>query len=315
MIEVTNLVKRFRDLVAVDGISFRVEKGEVLGFLGPNGAGKTTTMRILTGASPATSGKAVVAGFDVFEQPLEVKRRVGYLPEQPPLYDDLDTRSYLLFVARIKGLRGERQKNEIERVMAACSLESVRKRRLGELSKGFRQRVGLAQALLGEPEVLILDEPTIGLDPHQIRDVRDLIRELGKKHTILLSSHILPEVSMVCSRVLIISRGRIVASDSPENLAKRILGVGRLALRVAGPRAAAVEAVSGVKGVRDVKALEPVEAGTTELVVEADPDSDIRRELFGALARQKLPILMMRSHDITLEEIFLQLTADTRQEA
>ncbi len=218
MIEVTNLVKRYRDLVAVDGISFKVEKGEVLGFLGPNGAGKTTTMRILTGASPATSGKAVVAGFDVFEQPLEVKRRVGYLPEQPPLYDDLDTRSYLLFVSRIKGLRGEKQKNEIERVIAACNLESVRKRRLGELSKGFRQRVGLAQALLGEPEVLILDEPTIGLDPNQIVEVRTLIQKLAEKHTVILSTHYLPEVIQLCRRVVIVHRGRIAANDTLENL-------------------------------------------------------------------------------------------------
>jgi ABC-2 type transport system ATP-binding protein len=218
MIEVTNLVKRYRDLVAVDGISFSVAKGEVLGFLGPNGAGKTTTMRILTGASPATSGKAMVAGFDVFEQPLEVKRRVGYLPEQPPLYDDLDTLSYLRFVSRIKGLRGERQKSEIERVIAACNLESVRKRRLGELSKGFRQRVGLAQALLGEPEVLILDEPTIGLDPNQIVEVRSLIQKLAEKHTVILSTHYLPEVIQLCKRVVIVHRGRIAANDTLENL-------------------------------------------------------------------------------------------------
>lgn len=218
MIEVKNLTKRYGDFTAVDDVSFRVEKGRILGFLGPNGAGKTTTMRVLTGFMPATGGEVKIAGFDIFTQPMEARRRIGYLPEQPPLYDDLDTRSYLLFVSRIKGLRGEKQKNEIERVIAACNLESVRKRRLGELSKGFRQRVGLAQALLGEPEVLILDEPTIGLDPNQIVEVRTLIQKLAEKHTVILSTHYLPEVIQLCRRVVIVHRGRIAANDTLENL-------------------------------------------------------------------------------------------------
>jgi ABC-2 type transport system ATP-binding protein len=218
MIEVSNLVKRFHQLVAVDGISFKVEKGEVLGFLGPNGAGKTTTMRVLTGASPATSGRVSVAGFDVFEQPLQAKRRIGYLPEQPPLYDELDTGSFLGFVGRIKGLRGPRLTSEVDRVIGLCNLGDVRKRRLGNLSKGFRQRVGLAQALLGEPEVLILDEPTIGLDPNQIVEIRALISKLSEKHTVILSTHILPEVVQICKRVVIIHRGRIVANDTLEKL-------------------------------------------------------------------------------------------------
>jgi ABC-2 type transport system ATP-binding protein len=208
MIEVSNLVKRYHRLVAVDGISFKVDKGEVLGFLGPNGAGKTTTMRILTGALPATSGKVDVAGYDVFEQPLQVKKRVGYLAEVPPLYEDMDTSSF----------SRKRLGDEVDRVLATCGLEEVRARRIGNLSKGFRQRIGVAQALLGDPEVLILDEPTIGLDPNQIVEVRGLIRRLAENHTVILSTHILPEVTQICKRVVIIHRGRIVADDSLENL-------------------------------------------------------------------------------------------------
>jgi ABC-2 type transport system ATP-binding protein len=217
MIEVSNLTKRYHDLVAVDDLSFQVARGEVLGFLGPNGAGKTTTMRILTGALPATAGKVEVAGFNVFEQPLKVKRRVGYLPEVPPLYDDLDVAAYLRFVGRLKGLRKD-LRTEVERVLGVCGLAEVRKRLIANLSKGFRQRVGLAQALLGSPDVLILDEPTIGLDPNQIAEIRALIRTLAEQHTVILSTHILPEVVQVCSRVVIIHRGKIAADDTLDKL-------------------------------------------------------------------------------------------------
>ena len=218
MIDVRGLQKRYHRLVAVDGISFKVNKGEVLGFLGPNGAGKTTTMRMLTGALPATAGRAEVAGFDVFEQPIQVKRRVGYLPESPPLYDELDTEAYLRFTGRLKGLGGAKLKAEVARVVEICGLQDVRRRLLGNLSKGFRQRVGLAQALMGSPEVLVLDEPTIGLDPNQILEIRKLIRDLAVKHTVILSTHILPEVVQICDRVIIIHQGRIVADDTLENL-------------------------------------------------------------------------------------------------
>jgi ABC-2 type transport system ATP-binding protein len=218
MIEVHNLVKRYGAQRAVDGISFSVAKGEVLGFLGPNGAGKTTTMRILTGALPATEGRVSVAGLDVFDQPMRVKRKVGYLPEVPPLYEELDVLAYLRFVARLKGLPGKRVKSEVERVVQTCGLGEVRGRLIANLSKGFRQRVGLAQALLADPEVLILDEPTIGLDPNQIAEIRGLIRRLAENHTVVLSTHILPEVIQVCQRVLIVHRGRIVADDRLENL-------------------------------------------------------------------------------------------------
>src|ERR1700678_1004037 len=221
MIEVRNLTKRYRDLAAVDDISFDVAKGEILGFLGRNGAGKTTTMRILAGYLPATSGTAKVAGFDVFEQPLEVKRRIGYLPEQPPLYPDMTVFGYLKFVAEIKGIERKRIKSELERVANLTSVGGVMDRVIANLSKGFRQRVGLAQALLGDPEVLILDEPTVGLDPIQVREFRELIRSLAGKHTVILSTHILSEITATCQRVLIIRQGKVVACDDLQGLAKK----------------------------------------------------------------------------------------------
>jgi ABC-2 type transport system ATP-binding protein len=225
MIEVSGLTKRYRDLVAVDGLSFTVGKGEIVGFLGPNGAGKSTTMRILTGFLPATSGVAKVAGFDVFEEPLEVKRRVGYLPEQPPLHPDMTVRGYLVYVAGLKKLPRGRVKGEVERVANAVAVEQVMDRVIGNLSKGFRQRVGLAQALLGDPEVLVLDEPTVGLDPLQIREVRALVKGLAGKHTVILSTHILPEVAMTCEKVLVVNRGRLVDYDTLEGLiAKHLPG-------------------------------------------------------------------------------------------
>jgi ABC-2 type transport system ATP-binding protein len=225
MIEVENLTKRYRDLVAVDGLSFRVEKGEVVGFLGPNGAGKSTTMRVLTGFLPATSGTARVAGFDVFESPLEVKRRIGYLPETPPVYPDLTPREYLRFCAGLKRLPGKRIAPETDRVAERAGIGSVLGRTIGSLSKGFRQRVGLAQALLGDPEVLILDEPTVGLDPLQIREVRELVKSLAGLHTVILSTHILAEVALTCGRVLVVNRGRLVDYDTLDGLiAKHLPG-------------------------------------------------------------------------------------------
>ncbi|HZY03936.1 MAG TPA: ABC transporter ATP-binding protein [Anaeromyxobacteraceae bacterium] len=230
MIEVSRLTKRYRDLVAVDDLSFTVGKGEVVGFLGPNGAGKSTTMRILTGFLPATSGTARVAGFDVFEEPLEVKRRVGYLPEQPPVYDALTPRSYLRFCASLKGLPRQRVKDEIDRVAERTGVTAVMNRVIGNLSKGYRQRVGLAQALLGDPEVLVLDEPTVGLDPLQIREVRELVKSLAGRHTVILSTHILPEAAMTCQKVLVIHQGRLVDFDTVEGLIARHLPGRRVTL-------------------------------------------------------------------------------------
>jgi ABC-2 type transport system ATP-binding protein len=223
MIEVRDLVKRYRDLVAVDGLTFTVGKGEIVGFLGPNGAGKSTTMRILTGFLPATSGTARVAGFDVFEEPLEVKRRVGYLPEHPPVHADLTVRSFLRFCADLKGVPRGRVRSEVDRVAARTGAETVMDRVVRNLSKGYRQRVGLAQALLGDPEVLVLDEPTVGLDPLQIREVRDLVRSLAGRHTVILSTHILPEVAMTCQKVLVVNQGRLVDYDTVEGLVAKHL--------------------------------------------------------------------------------------------
>jgi ABC-2 type transport system ATP-binding protein len=220
MIEAKDLTKTYGELRAVDGVSFKVDPGEILGFLGPNGAGKTTTMRILTGFLPPTSGQVVVAGYDVQEQPMEVKRRIGYLPETPPLYSDLSVLSYLSFVAKIKGIPKAERQGRIDWVLTRCGLSEVRSRLIGNLSKGFRQRVGLAQAIVHKPDVLVLDEPTIGLDPRQIREIRELIRELSKEHTIILSTHILPEVTMICTRAVIINRGRIVLEGKVADLTR-----------------------------------------------------------------------------------------------
>ena len=234
MIEVTELTKRYRDLVAVDRLSFTIGKGEIVGFLGPNGAGKSTTMRILTGFLPATSGTAKVAGFDVFEEPLEVKRRVGYLPENPPVYADLTVKSYLRFCADLKSVPRKQVRAEIERVAERTAVEGVMDRVIGNLSKGYRQRVGLAQALLGDPEVLVLDEPTVGLDPLQIREVRDLVKGLAGEHTVILSTHILPEVAMTCEKVLVVNQGRLVDHDTLDGLVAKHLPGRRVTLEDIG---------------------------------------------------------------------------------
>ena len=234
MIEVQHLTKRYGRVTAVDDVSFRVERGEILGFLGPNGAGKTTTMRILTGYMPATEGKAIVAGFDVFDQPIEAKRRTGYLPETPPLYPDMTVREYLTFVARVKGVASADRRARILQVMERTRVADLADRLCSKLSKGYRQRVGLAQALIHNPDVLILDEPTAGLDPKQIIETRELIKELGGTHTIVLSTHILPEVSQTCQRVVIINKGRVVAVDTPDNLTARLRGSETMYVQVDG---------------------------------------------------------------------------------
>src|SRR6267378_105830 len=253
MIEVENLTKRYGRTTAVDGVSFRVQKGEILGFLGPNGAGKTTTMRILTCYLPPTEGTARVAGYDVFESPLEVKRRVGYIPETPPLYPDMDVDGFLDFCAKIKGVPSASRKAKIDEAVEKTRIGDVRRKLIGQLSKGYRQRVGLAQAILANPDVLILDEPTAGLDPKQIIETRELIKSLGGDHTIVLSTHILPEVSMTCGRVVIINKGKVVAEDTPENLTRRLQGAATVRLEVRGESPdleSALIAIPGVKSVR-----------------------------------------------------------------
>jgi len=306
MIEVDNLTKRYGRHTAVNGVSFKVEKGEILGFLGPNGAGKTTTMRILTCYLPPTEGTARVAGHDVFKDPIEVKRRVGYIPETPPLYTDMDVTTFLDFCAKIKGIPGKDRKAKIADAIEKCRLGDVRTKLISKLSKGYRQRVGLAQAILANPEVLILDEPTAGLDPKQIIETRELIKSLGGAHTIILSTHILPEVEMTCGRVVIINKGRVVAEDTPGNLTRRLRGSGTMRLEVRGEAQAAADALSAVAG---VTAVRPRSDGDSCVVdVDTEPGRDVRAELAAAVVSRGLGLLSLQQAGMSLEEIFLELT-------
>jgi ABC-2 type transport system ATP-binding protein len=291
-------------------VSFRVEKGEILGFLGPNGAGKTTTMRVLTGYMPPTEGRAVVAGYDIFDQPIEAKRRIGYLPETPPLYPEMTVRDYLLFVSRIKGVpRGER-KSRVADVMARTRVADMAERHCGKLSKGYRQRVGLAQALLHNPEVLILDEPTAGLDPKQIIETRQLIKHLGGDHTVILSTHILPEVSQTCQRVVIINKGRVVAVDTPENLTSRLRGSETMYVQVDAPVAGDVRAALGaVPGVTEVSVAD-TRGDVASYEVSSESGRDVRRELASAVVSRGWGLLELRPLRMSLEEIFLHLTTE-----
>jgi ABC-2 type transport system ATP-binding protein len=313
VIEVDNVTKRYGQRLAVDHLNFTVNKGEILGFLGPNGAGKSTTMNIITGYLSATEGTVRVDGHDILAEPEDVKRNIGYMPELPPLYMDMTVEDYLSFVCEIKRVPRNGQKKDRERAMELLKLTHVRGRLIKNLSKGYKQRVGVAQAIIGTPPVLILDEPTIGLDPAQIIETRNLIRGLGKEHTIVLSSHILPEVSAVCDRVLIINKGRIAASGTPENLSRGIVGENRITVRIKGAEADVLTAVRKVPDVvsADVQGIR--ESGTVDVLVEAHKDRDIREPLFRALSQASLPILMMKTMDLTLEDIFLNLTTDEKE--
>jgi ABC-2 type transport system ATP-binding protein len=314
MIEVQHLTKRYGPVTAVDDVSFRVERGEILGFLGPNGAGKTTTMRVLTGYMPATEGKAVVAGYDVFEQPLEAKGRTGYLPETPPLYPDMTVREYLNFVARLKlGSAARAERNQrVETVMRRTRIDDMANRHCGKLSKGYRQRVGLAQALIHDPEVLILDEPTAGLDPKQIIETRDLIRSLAGDHTIVLSTHILPEVAQTCQRVVIINKGRVVAEDTPDNLTQQLKGAATLYVQVAanGEVADTLRTVHGIRGVSQVDSGRSF----TGYEIDVEPNVDVRQDVARTIVNRGWGLLELRPLRMSLEEIFLQLTTEEQPE-
>jgi gliding motility-associated transport system ATP-binding protein len=309
VIEVQHLTKRYGPVIAVDDISFTVQRGEILGFLGPNGAGKTTTMRVLTGYMPPTDGKAIVAGYDVFEQPIEAKRRTGYLPETPPLYPDMTVRDYLSFVARIKGVaRGERTAR-INEMMEKTRISDVANRHCGKLSKGYRQRVGLAQALMHNPDVLILDEPTAGLDPKQIIETRQLIKALAGDHTIILSTHILPEVSQTCQRVVIINRGKVVAVDTPDNLTSRLRGSETMYLQVDAGGADVASVLERVSGVTRV-AIADSKQQVVGFEVDSEAGRDVRRELAAAVVGRGWGLLEMRPMRLSLEEIFLHVTTE-----
>jgi ABC-2 type transport system ATP-binding protein len=309
VIEVQHLTKQYGRVVAVNDVSFRVERGEILGFLGPNGAGKTTTMRILTGYMPPTEGKAVVAGFDVFEQPIEAKRRTGYLPETPPLYPDMSVVEYLEFVSRIKGVPAAGRDARIRQVMERTRIADMADRLCSKLSKGYRQRVGLAQSIIHNPDVLILDEPTAGLDPKQIIETRQLIKELAGTHTIILSTHILPEVSQTCQRVVIINKGKVVAVDTPDNLTARLRGSETLYVQVDAGGADASGALQRIPGVSRV-----AEADRRDRLVgyevESEHGHDIRRDIARTVVNGGWGLLEMRPMRMSLEEIFLSLTTD-----
>ena len=309
MIEVQHITKRYGRFTAVDDVSFRVERGEILGFLGPNGAGKTTTMRILTGYMPPSEGRATVAGFDVFDKPIDAKRRTGYLPETPPLYPEMTVREYLDFVSRIKGVPGKERKHRVASVMQRTHIADMAERHCGKLSKGYRQRVGLAQALIHNPEVLILDEPTAGLDPKQIIETRDLIRGLAGDHTIVLSTHILPEVSQTCQRVVIINKGRVVAVDTPDNLTARLRGTETLYVQVDAGGFDPGETLTAIPGVTRVSSSDQ-HGSVTGFEIESDRGTDVRRDLARTIVTRGWGLLELRPMRMSLEEVFLQVTTE-----
>ncbi|HEX3027459.1 MAG TPA: ABC transporter ATP-binding protein [Clostridia bacterium] len=309
MIEVSHLTKRYGDKTAVDDICFSVKEGEILGFLGPNGAGKSTTMNIITGYLSSNEGSVKVAGIDVLENPSQAKKHIGFLPEQPPLYLDMTVKDYLNFVYELKGTKLKREAHLAE-ICDLVKITNVYGRLIKNLSKGFRQRVGLAQALVGNPDVLILDEPTVGLDPKQIIEIRSLIKHLSKKHTVILSSHILPEVQSVCERIVIINKGRIVADDTAFNLSTNLSAEHRLVARIAGPEETVRRALSGISGVRLVTPLGIREKDSFDFQIEMEPGKDVRRALFSVLSDRKWPLLFLDSGEMTLEDIFLKLTSE-----
>ncbi len=308
MIEINHLIKKFGDHVAVNDISLQVLPGKIYGFLGPNGAGKSTTMNIITGYIGATSGQVIVNGHDIFKEPEEAKKCIGYLPEIPPLYMDMTVREYLSFVAELKQLPKADREPEVEEVMAMTKIADMEHRLIKNLSKGYRQRVGLAQAVLGYPEIIILDEPTVGLDPKQIIEMRELIRSLGEKHTVILSSHILSEVSELCDQVFIISKGKLVASDSTENLSKHLNSSQTLEVLVKCDRNKAEQIVSQLPHVKKLECKDGSEEGTVSLTIGADAQADIREEVSLAFTEEKIAIYEMKLLGQSLEDIFLELT-------
>jgi ABC-2 type transport system ATP-binding protein len=310
MIEVENLTKYYGMFPGILGVSFSIKKGEIVGFLGPNGAGKTTTMRILSGFFPPSRGKATVAGFDVFKDSLKVRERIGYLPESNPIYTDMLVTEYLNFVAEVKGVSRSERKDKIAKVIEDCGLSEMENRMIGKLSKGFRQRVGLAQALLNDPEVLILDEPTLGLDPKQITEIRSLIKRLSGERTIILSTHILPEVSMICERVIIINEGRIVAEDTPQNLDAQLQKAARISVQVDGPSTKVQEALEKVKGVTKVVQQEKIAQEVFSYIIETDKNIDIRRQLAKEVCEKGWGLLELKSLRMSLEDIFIKLVTE-----
>jgi len=318
MIEIKNLTKNYGLIKAVKDISFTVNKGEIVGFLGPNGAGKSTTMNIITGCLSSTKGEVKICENDILDNPIEAKKHIGYLPENPPLYSDMTVLEYLKFVAELKKVSKEKRKAQIDEIVDLVKIDEVKNRLIDNLSKGYKQRVGLAQSLLGSPDVLILDEPTSGLDPNQRTEMRKVIKKLAKNHTIILSSHVLPEVSSVCDRILIINRGQIVADDTPDNLSKSFTGSSMLSAVIVGKQNAVLNNIKGISGVKKVEIISnKTSAGEEafEYAIEADGEVDIRKPVFFECAKKSTPILEMKSMNLSLEEIFRQLTTSEEEGA
>lgn len=313
MIEVKNLIKKYGDIRAVSDVSFTVRDGEILGLLGPNGAGKSTTMNIMTGYLSATSGEVNIAGFNILDNPIEAKKHIGYLPEIPPLYTDMTVLEYLNFVYELKGVKEKKRNAHIDEVMEAVKVTDVKNRVIANLSKGYKQRVGLAQAMIGNPEVLILDEPTVGLDPMQIIEIRSVIKKLGKNHTVILSSHILQEVQAICDRVVIINKGKVAAIDSPSNLARNISNENKSMLRIASDERTALDVLEAISGIKQIKSLGRKEKNTTDFIIETEPNVDVRPDIFRKMADNNLPILSMQTVDLSLEDIFIEVTENERQ--
>lgn len=306
MIEVSSLTKKYGVHTAVNNLSFSIEEGHIYGFLGPNGAGKSTTMNIMTGCLAATSGKVTIDGFDIFEEPVKAKGRIGYLPEQPPLYPDMTPKEYLLFVAEAKGIDKSQIKSQVEDAMQKTQITDVANRLIKNLSKGYKQRVGIAQALLGNPSTIILDEPTVGLDPNQIIEIRSLITELGKNHTIILSSHILSEVQAVCDRIMIISKGNLVANDTPEKLEELFAGKVQMDLTVKGDVSDVISVLNQIDGISVVSSSQVQKY--TNVVVSFLSENDVSENVFFAFANAGLPIVRMNTEKASLEDIFIELT-------
>lgn len=310
MIEVKNLTKKYGSKTVLDNVSFTVQSGEIVGFLGPNGAGKSTTMNIMTGYISSTSGSVSIDGIDIMDDPIAYKKKIGYLPEIPPLYNDMTVGEYMDFVCELKSA----DKGCIADILDEVRITDVKDRLIKNLSKGYRQRVGIAQALVGDPELLILDEPTVGLDPMQIIDIRNVISELGKKKTLFISSHILSEISAVCSRVLIISKGKIVAEDTPDKLAELVSGKNKYIARIEGSEEAITKVLESVEGIERFERTDSKEEGTEDYLIYAKNGVDIRKKLFNTIAQSDLSILMFKSYDVSLEDIFISLTNEKGDE-
>mgnify|MGYP000168757026 CR=1 FL=1 len=308
MIEVKNLTKRYGNHLAVDHLNFTVESGKIYGFLGPNGAGKSTTMNIMTGYLGATEGQVLIDGHDILKEPEEAKKNIGYLPEIPPLYMEMTVREYLEFAAELKGIKKDKRESQIEEVIRLAKLRDVENRLIQNLSKGYRQRVGLAQALIGNPKVLILDEPTVGLDPKQIIEIRTLIRKLGKNHTVILSSHILSEVQAVCDKIIVINEGKVVANDTEEHLSQKLSGEHKLTAKIQGDKDKIVRAMQGIKGVEKVICDASHKDGVNDIRIEAKEGVDIRRDVFETVVKNGWYMLELKTSELSLEDIFLKLT-------